>query len=307
MTDRRKFLQSAGTLVGGSLLFPDMLSAHFRQKTHPVGVQLFTFFETIDKDVKGTLEKIAATGYREIESAFSKLGGYYGMKPKEFATYVASLGMSWQSHHVLGAPFELPKGSKMPMGSDGKPIELPPIKNLRDNMQEIIDDMSEAGVPYLVCASTPIDTLDAVKRSIEVLNKSAEACHKAGIQLCYHNHYKEFEPIDGTAPYDLLLNETNSQHLKFELDLAWAVKAGQNPVDLFKAHPGRFPLWHVKDLNKDKETVEPVGRGIVDYKTIFAHAKTGGMKHFFVEHDMPSNPMESIRTSYTYITKTLGI
>ena len=145
--NRRRFMQTAGTLALGSMAFSGKAGSLLKpMDQHPVGLQLFTFFEVIDNDVKGTLTKIAAVGYKEIESAFSKLGGYYGMKPKEFKAMVSDLGMSWKSHHVLGAPFKLPKGYKMPAGADGKPMVIPPMMNLTDNMQQLVDEASAKAV-----------------------------------------------------------------------------------------------------------------------------------------------------------------
>ena len=94
--------------------------------------------------------------------------------------------------------------------------------------------------------------------------------------------------------------------MQMELDLAWATKGGKDPVELFKQHPGRFPLWHVKDLDAKRETVLPLGEGTIDYKRIFDAAASSGMKHFFVEHDMPKDPLVSITTSYAYLSKMLN-
>ncbi len=253
--------------------------------------------------MQGTLKKIAGVGYKEIESAFSKKGGYYGMKPKEFAAFIKDLGMSWKSHHVLGAPFKMPPGAKMPTGADGKPIVIPPMRNLRDNMQALVDEAADGGVEYLVCASTPVNTLDDIKASVETLNKTDEACKKAGVVFAYHNHDAEFRAVEGQIPYEIFLSQTK---MKMELDLAWATKGGKDPLELFKQHPGRFPLWHVKDLDAKRETVLPVGEGTIDYKRIFDAAASSGMKHFFVEHDMPKDPLASITTSYNYLSKMLN-
>ena len=304
--NRRKFLQSAGTLtLGGMALSGTAASILNFMPPHPVGLQLFTVFGVIDDDVKGTLTKIAAIGYKEIESAFGKKKGYYGMKPRQFKDMVNDLGMTWKSHHVLGAPFKLPKGYKMPAGADGKPMVMPPMLNLRDNMQQLVDEAAEGGLPYLVCANAPTSTLEEIKSSIEILNKTGEATKKAGIQFCYHNHDMEFHAVGGKVPYHLLLTETDPNKVKMELDLAWATKGGQDPVELFKAHPGRFPLWHVKDLDTTRANIMPVGSGNIDFKRIFEHQKTAGMKHFFVEHDMPKDAFASITSSYKYITKVL--
>lgn len=304
MQKRRDFLKQSGSLALGSLLLSKQANVLFK-KQHAMGVQLYTFFNVIDTDVHGTLKRIADIGYREIESAFSKKGGYYGMKPKEFASMLKDMGLSWKSHHVLGAPFKLPPGTKLPNGPDGKPITIPPMKNLRDNLQEIIDEIAEAGIPYLVCANTPIGSAEEVQQSIDTLNKASEAVKKAGFTLAYHNHDKEFESLDGKVIYHRFLEETNADLLKMELDLCWAVKAGVDPVELFKKHPGRFHLWHVKDLDKDKQGPAPVGTGVVDFEKIFANAEVAGMKHFFVEHDGPVDPFASITTSYNNLNKIL--
>ena len=306
--NRRKFLQGAGTLaLGGMVLSGRAASLLNYRPQHAVGLQLFTFFGIIDEDVKGTLTKIAAIGYKEMESAFSKKPGYYGMTPKEFKAMVEDLGMTWKSHHVLGAPFKMPKGYKMPNGADGKPMVMPVMRNLRDNMQELVDEAAAGGLEYLVCANAPTDTLEDLKSSIEILNKTGEATKKAGIQFCYHNHDMEFKDVEGKVPYSLLLSETDANNVKMELDLCWVTKAGKDPVELFKANPGRFPLWHMKDLDANRKDPAPVGTGVVDFKRIFENQKVAGMKHFFVEHDMPKDAFASIKTSYDYITGTLKV
>lgn len=265
------------------------------------GLQLFTFFTSIDNDVKGTLQKIADIGYKNIESAFSRKGGYYGMKPKQFASMLNGMGMQWKSHHVIGAPFKMPPNAKPPTGPDGKPISIPPMKNLRDNYQEVVDDVAGAGITYLVCASTPIGSLEEIKSSIAVLNKTAEAAHKAGLQFAYHNHDAEFRTVEGVVPYNLLLSETDPEKMKMELDIAWAVKGGADPITLFEKHRGRFPIWHVKDLDAEHKTILPVGKGTIDYKRFFAAADVAGMKNYFVEHDMPADAFGSITESIKHL------
>ena len=309
MQKRRQFLKQAGTAVIGGMLFSNRSMAAFlsNPSKHAIGLQLFTFFNEIDNDVRGTLKKIAAVGYKEIESAFSKKGSFYGMKAKEFAAMLKEEGLEWKSHHVLGAPFKLPPGAKMPTGPDGKPITIPPMRNLRDNGQELVDEVAEGGAKYLVCASTPIATAEEVKGSIEVLNKTGEATKKAGLQLAYHNHDAEFRTVDGIIPYELFLSQTDADKVKMELDLAWAIKGGKDPVELFKQHPGRFPLWHVKDLDATHEKILPVGSGTIDFKKIFDAATSSGMQHFFVEHDMPDDAAASIEASYKYLNNVLKV
>jgi sugar phosphate isomerase/epimerase len=303
MLNRRKFLIGTGAAALGAMVLPKAASAFLSGAgEHPLGLQLFTLFNVIDADVKGNLKKVADIGFKEIESAFSKLPGFYGMKPKEFASLCSDLGLSWKSHHVLGAPFKLPKGYKMPAG-----MTLPPhMANLKEDMQQLVDQLAEGGIPYMVCANIPTETLDEIKEAGEILNKTGEACKKVNIQLCYHNHDMEFKAVEGKVPYHLMLAECDAELVKMELDLAWATKAGVDPVELFKAHPGRFPLLHVKDISSDFKTLEPVGEGVVKFKHIFEHAQEAGAKHYFVEHDMPKDAFASIATSYKNL-RAMGV
>lgn len=299
MTSRREFLKQSGAFAVGAMALTGSAHAFTMKPMPPVGVQLFTFFKTMDNDVRGTLQQIAAIGYKEIESAFSMKGGYYGMTASEFSKVLKDVGLSWKSHHVLGAPFKMPDGK--PFGTaDGKPM-----RTLQDSYQELVDEIAAAGVPYLVCANTPIGSPEEVKASLETLKKSTEAAKKAGITLAYHNHDKEFDTMDGKVIYDRFLEET-SPELKMELDLCWVTKAKVDPVELFKKHPGRFPLWHVKDIDKDFKGPQEVGTGVVDFKRIFANSKKAGLKHFFVEHDGPVDPVQSIKTSYANLKKILA-
>ena len=296
MLNRRQFLKNSGALAIGSLAFHHVSWAN-PTAMRPLGVQLFTFFREIDQDLTGTLKKIADLGYQELESAFSMKGGYYGLKPKEFLQTAKDLGLSWKAHHVLGTPFVPPPDRKLPEG-------FSKMRSLKDNHQELVDEVAEGGIKYLVCASIDVKTGDAVKSSVEILNKTGEACKKAGLTLCYHNHDAEFKTVDGVVPYDVFLSQL-SKDIKMELDLAWVAKAGIDPVELFKKNPGRFPLWHVKDFDKEYKTLMPVGSGVIDFKRIFENASLAGLVHPFVEHDNPPDGIESLRSSMAYLKTIL--
>ena len=301
MLNRRQFLLGSGAAALGALALPKMVSAFLMEPApHALGVQLFTLFGVIESDVKGNLKKVHDIGFTEIESAFSKLPNYYGMSPKEFAATCKDLGLSWKSHHVLGGALKLPKGTKLPAGFPDHML------NLKEDMQKLVDDAAEGGISYLVCANIPTGTLDEIKEANEILNKTGEACKKVNIQFCYHNHDMEFKEIEGKIPYHLLLEGTDKNLVKMELDLCWVTKAGVNPIDLFKAHPGRFPLLHVKDLDKERKGPAPVGEGVVDFKDVFANVKIAGAKHYFVEHDMPKDAFESLTTSYKAL-RAMGV
>jgi sugar phosphate isomerase/epimerase len=288
--NRREFLKQAGMVTASAMVLPNLLSA--AQSRPAPGLQLYTVRTLLEKDLKGTLQKIAAIGYKNMESAAGSKGHYYGLKPKEFSQMLSDMGMKLRSSHVM-------------VGSAGPKM---PFATLKNDTQKLVDMAAASGQEYLTCAYLMPDerkTLDQYKSHIELFNKADEACKKAGIKFAYHNHDFEFEKIDGQVPYDLLLSQTKA---KMELDLYWAVKSGNDPVALFKKHPGRFEMWHVKDMDKtEKKFFTEVGNGVINFKPIFAAAKTSGMKYYFVEQDQtPGDPLDSIKISYKNLNKILA-
>ncbi|MEO5591416.1 MAG: sugar phosphate isomerase/epimerase [Chitinophagaceae bacterium] len=318
MATRRKFLQASGTLALSSLLFPQLSNASTffsGRASVPVGLQLYTLGNLMITDAKGTLEKLAAIGYKEVESAGSQKGNFYGYTPKEFAALVKAAGLHWRSAHVGGAAFRTDQMLKMAKtAADSARIQTmmdkmkdaPKPLNLTDNYQQLADNAAEGGLSYLVCSSIPVSNMDEIKKAVEVFSKTGEACKKNSVQFAYHNHVTEFDEIDGHRPFDYILNNTDKDTVKMELDLAWATKAKQDPVELFKLHPGRYPLWHAKDL--DKTTLKPaeVGTGVVDFKHAFDNAKLSGMKYYFVEQDGAPEPLQNVTNSYNYLKKMEG-
>lgn len=318
MSTRRRFLQQSGTFAAAGLLLPRIGRAGLlgaTKSSHPIGLQLYTLGDLMTKDAKGTLQQLAAIGYTELESAGSAKGNYYGYKPKEFASMVKDMGMRWRSAHVGGAPFRIEQIWKMAKtAADSARIQkmaerfknMPPMLNFTNDYQRLADDAAEGGLSYMVCSSIPVSTLDEIKKAVDVFGKAGEACRKAGVQFAYHNHTTEFDQVEGHRPFDYILSNTDKELVKMELDLAWATKANQDPVELFKQHPGRFPLWHAKDLDKTNKNPAEVGSGIVDFKRIFANAKESGMKYFFVEQDGAPQPIQNVTNSYNYLKKILA-
>jgi len=286
--NRNEFLQRSSALLAGSLFMPSILSSQAFTKK-PLGVQLFTLFGKIDQDVKGNLQKLAELGYTEIESAFSFKSGFYGLSGSDFMSMQKDLGLKWVSHHVIGAPF------KPRPGMDAS--RMPKLPTLKNDANELVDTVAAAGVKYMVCANIPIENKAEVAEAVELLTKTGQAAKKAGLVFCYHNHDAEFKMIDGQRAFDVFSKEIPADLMKFELDLGWASKAGEDPVALFAQQPGRFPLCHLKDFDTDFKNIVPVGTGIVNYKRILDASAKGGVQHFFVEHDMPKDAFESLRIS----------
>ncbi len=306
MQNRRTFIKQSSALALASMAFGPVSNLGFLGKKHYVpGVQLYTLMSVIDNDTIGTLKKLADLGYKNIESAFSKQGGFYGKTAPEFAAMLKDLGLSWRSHHVIGAPFKLPPDVKLPTDENGNPVKLPPMKNLKENMQELVDSLAGGGVEYLVCANIPTNTPEEVAEAVQILTKTGEVCKKAKLKLVYHNHDWEFKTVGTSRPYDVFLKEIPSSLMNFELDLAWVTKAGVDPVQLFKENPGRFPLWHVKDIDSEHLVLKPVGDGSIDFKRIFKHAKKAGLVYPMIEHDQPADAFDSLSRSMAYLKKNI--
>lgn len=274
----------------GSLVFrPSLYAAPLDR----IGLQLYTLREAIELDLRGTLEKVAKIGYSELEAASGSKGHYYGMMPGDFSSMVRDMGMYLRSTHVLVSnPY----------------VSVSPT--LKNGLQKLVDDAADAGQQYLVCAflfPEERESLDQYKQHAELFNEAGEACRKAGLQFAYHNHDFEFESLEGEIPYELLLSQTDPELVKMELDLYWVAKVGLDPVTWFEREPGRFPLWHIKDMAKteEKEFTE-VGNGSIDFGRIFKASDTAGLDYYFVEQDeTPGDPFISIQTSFDNVKKTV--
>jgi len=274
MMNRRTFLKtSAGAMLGS--LFANSFPAYAGGKSlEKIGLQLYTIRDLLKKDFAGTLEKVAQAGYKEVEFA-----GYFDNKPEDVRKLLARLSLKAPSTHV-------------------------PIEMLREKLDTVIQTAKAVGHQYIVCPwLAPADrTLEKYKAHAALFNKVGEACRKANIQFAYHNHDFEFETVDGKIPYDVLLVETDPKLVQMELDLFWIKKGGQDTLAYFAKYPGRFPLCHVKDMTEDQKMVD-VGKGKIDFAAIFAQAKQAGLKHYFVEHDNPADPLQSITASCQYLKK----
>jgi sugar phosphate isomerase/epimerase len=262
----------------------------------PIGLQLYTVREEANKDLLATLKRLQTIGYREVETA-----GFYGKSGKELRKLLADHGMTAPSAHSS-------------MG------------DIQKDMQKLVDGAAEVGAKYFVCAfpglppgvsmpnSTALAsgiTLDHWKWNAEQLNKLGEVAKKAGLQAAYHNHNMEFRSYNGVVAFDELLKLTDPALLKFELDLAWVVTAGADPVAYLKKYADRIALLHVKDVRKDmvttvtevkSQTVE-VGRGKIDWKRIFAACDPKQIKHYFVEQEnFTGSTLDAVQASYEYLS-----
>ena len=293
MTSRRVFIKSASAL-SAAVFVKGPVNAF--KKSPLIGLQLYTVRDAMQQDPHKTLEHVAKIGYNSVEGAtYTGSQTFYGMDPLAFKKVLKDDGLVMLSGHYRLGEEKTPQPVKGTMLLD---------------WQKAVDDAATVGLKYMVCAYLAQDergSLDHYKSLAEEFNKAGETCKKAGIQFCYHNHNFEFDAQDGILPYDILLNNTDKNLVKMEMDLYWVTKAGHDPIELFKKHPGRFPLWHVKDMdNTADKSFAAVGTGTIDFKRIFREKNLAGMKYFFVEQDKcPGSPFDSITESYNYIKNNL--
>ena len=287
--DRRSFMNKTATVAIASYF--SFLSAKSYQKVGEQGIQLYTLREQMEAAPKATLKALAVIGYKHIESTGYEAGKFYGMKPKAFKKYLSSLGLDIRSGHCkTGADVPDQRGT------------------IYNDWEMAVADAAEAGQQYITLGylhDFERTSIDDYKRLADKLNQAGELCNQYGIHFAYHNHDFEFWELDGAMPYDVLLQEVSVENMKMELDLYWITKANKDPFDYFKQHPGRFHLWHIKDMDDTEEKYfTEVGNGIIDWAPIFRDLSTAGMKYFYVEQDHCRNyaPLESVRISYNFLS-----
>jgi sugar phosphate isomerase/epimerase len=303
---RRDFLKvSAAGALGAVALSSFTNKSGVPVKTTPVAkipdiaLQLYTIRDAMGKDARGSLKKVADIGYKYLELASYTDNKFYGFEPVEFRKIVDDLGMEILSSHA----------SVNPMGIT------------TEEAKRMAEDHAKLGAKYCMqpfVAEADRKTIAGYKKMVAEWNKVGKIMKENGIQSGYHNHNFEFDKVEGKVPYfDIFLAEMDKNYMTMELDLFWLTKAGLNPVELFKKYPGRFQLFHMKDMYAKQAPAfttngisdfAPVGEGLINFKEILAAKDIAGMKYMIVEQDSTKdgNPFDAIKTSITNLkTKIL--
>jgi len=298
---RRLFLKvSAAGAMGSFLLSRQGLAvpAPTDLKGYGVGIQLYTVRDAMGADVSGTLKKISDMGYKYLELAGYGNGKFYGYAPADFRKLVNDLGMEIISSHTM---------------VEDEGITL-------DNAKTMAEDHAKLGVKYCVqpwVVPEARTTIASYKKMVADWNLVGKIMKENGIQFGYHNHNFEFDTVEGKIPYfDVFMPGLDKELVTMEIDVFWTTKAGHNPVDLFKKYPGRFQLFHMKDMftredpyytTDGEDDFAPVGDGVIDFKEILTHKDLAGMKYMFVEQDRTKDgkPFEAIQKSITNLTTNI--
>lgn len=347
--DRRTFIKEMATLGATAMLAgyatnfgeSPALAAQVAPVTDwskQVGLELYTVRDLMSdqKSYISTLEKVAEIGYKEVEPA----GGYAGLEPKDFRALLDRLGMRMPSTHsgasgtgddlekqlegfqIMGIQYtEISAGGRggagRGPGGSGRALAPGAYYNPGNGVTYNSFTQSTAFGPY-----QPAVTLESVKQRAAQLNANGKILQKFGMKTFVHNHTGEFEKLSDSdkTTYEVLLAETDPALVTMQLDVGWAYVAGVNVFDLFKKAPGRFELWHIKDmvglntvnaaLSPNARTSSmafvPVGAGQIDFKPVFAQAQLAGLKHYCVEQDDAASWGDSLaaaRVSYESLSK----
>lgn len=308
-TSRRDFLKVSAVGTLGAIVLPSFINKTAASpsaanivadpKSFGIALQLYTIRDAMGKDPAGSLKKVSDIGYKYVELAGYANGKFYGYEPTEFKKLVNGLGMEILSSHTQ---------------VEAQGITL-------DNAKKMAEDHAKLGVKYCLqpwVVEEARKTIASFQKMAADWNIVGKIMKDTGIQFGYHNHNFEFATVEGKIPYfDVFMKELDKDLVTMEIDLFWVTKAGQNPVDLFKKYPGRFQLFHMKDMYTKQDpfftTVgvtdfAPVGSGLINFKEILAAKKIAGMKYMVVEQDQTKDdkPFVAIQTSITnLITKIL--
>lgn len=241
-------------------------------KIEQVAVQLYTLRDLTSKDMLATLRQLAAIGYRAVE-----LAGYGDTTPETIRATLDELGMQAVSAHVQ-------------------------LERIEHNMDEVVQQMQALGCQYVVVPWLPEEQRGSKAKAqtlAERLNRVAPQLADQGLRLAYHNHQFEFEPIDGTTMWDVLVSETDPALVEFELDVYWAAFARHDPIALINEHGARISLLHLKDQAGDTGADAPVGDGTLPWQEILAASDA---RWYIVEQDHPRDPLDDVTRSLRHLT-----
>ena len=245
----------------------------------PTGFQVYPVAKQIANDFPGTLKELAAVGYKDVEMCsppgYEKSGfaSLVKMKASELRQTIKGAGLGCVSSHYQ-------------------------FSELKQNLDERIAYAKELGLKYMVLSSFGLRqdaTMDDWKRAADELNKVGEKTKKAGLQTGFHNHNGEFKEIGGVLIYDELMRTLDPKLVKMQFQVA-VISIGFEAVTYLTKYPGRFISLHLADWSSTEKRSVPVGKGVVDWKKLFAAAKKGGVKNYYVEMNM-----DALKASYPYL------
>ena len=290
MKTRRDFIKHSSYLAAGSVVLPLGCTSKKQEtaqtiteevvasapKNKAMGVQVYSVRDALKEDFSGSIKRLADIGFQYIEGyGLGVDGKILEMEPAEYSRIVTDTGMEMVSTHC---------------------------SYFQAEDAEIMRDAAlAAGIKHVIVASLSEEDREYHKVA-ENLNKVGEVFKQAGVLFGYHNHAFEFEKQGDEVGLEVMINETDSGLVKFQLDLYWAVKGGTDPVELIEKYPGRFCSFHIKDSAEDLEQTT-VGTGIVPFEGVFNIIGKSGATHYFVEDERSDDPFGNVEAAFNYLNQ----
>ncbi|HOO98257.1 MAG TPA: sugar phosphate isomerase/epimerase [Bacteroidales bacterium] len=278
MITRRKFISKAAIAACAAMLSPDLFALQGKKKLENFGFISGIIGKELKEDWKGALKKAASFGYTEIET-----GNYMGESAEEFLSYLRETELK-----LVAGGFE--------------------FKSSDEDLKKSLDLLTQLKVKIAVVywpwyTGGPFRLADC-KQSAERLNYLGKVCKEKGLEFSWHNHDKEFIPMEEGLPFDYLMKNTDPSLVKCELDIYWAAKGGADPVELMKKYSGRYNILHIKDMAPGSTMdFECPGSGIIDFSPVFREAYSQGIRHFMVERDNVTDGIACLKSAAEYLDK----
>jgi sugar phosphate isomerase/epimerase len=283
---RRHFIQAS---LASSLSVPAFALEADNPYRSNIGIQLYTLRNQIKEDVAGTLKAVAEAGYKQVEAYGFPGAGDMIAAAKDNGMAVNSSHFAWES------------------------VTQPDKKGVKP-FAEILESARDANLTHLVIPYVHAhnrENLDGYRTLAERMNEAAVEAKAAGIQLSYHNHAFEFQPMDGgKCGYDVFVEEFGPE-MRFEVDVFWVAVGGKDPAALIRSLKGRVSQLHLKDLQKGTTVpnygklpngaFKELGNGMIPMEPIIEAAGDAGVAHCHVEQDQSPDPVASIGESMDYL------
>lgn len=289
---RRNFNKTTGALGAASLLpLKGQLLSH--AKGYKLGYQLYSVNKDMNEDPIGTLKALKKMGYQDFEiyGFDPDKVTYYGIPAAELKSKMEDMNLTATSGHY---------GFTAHM--------LTPLDDLKYFVDQVIKGAMALHTPYIVWPylHPALRNLAGYKILVEKLNFIGERVVNAGLGFAYHNNGYEWQGHKGERLYDLVLSDTDPNLVKLQMDMFWVMReAATTPKELVQQHPGRFVMWHLKDMDPITRDYTELGSGAINYLNIMPDPKESGLEYYYIEQggNFTKSAIQSAETSANYFKK----
>lgn len=286
MITRRNFLRAGAALAALSVV-PNGFASILAGKEKAIGLQLYSVRDDLKTDFDGTMRALVKIGYKRFEAAGYRDRKFYGKTPAEMKKYLSDMGARMVGSHT---------GSGLLADGDTSGWDF---------WKKNAEDTAELGCKWIIQAGYPskdIKSIADVKRLANQFNKCGEIAKASGLRFAFHNHVDEFKELEGKVPFDVMIENTDKALVTFQIDTAQMVYGGYKCHDYVNRYPGRFANWHLKDANPDGKGSTEMGKGLVDFKALFAVAEKAGLEDYFIEQERYNmTPLEAMKYDYDFV------